>query len=53
MPDEKLQKMRQNYKLYRRAACPSCKELDEADFKRIKEYLHDNPYQCDTGVCRS
>lgn len=23
--------------------CPICRELDESDFKRIKEYLYDNP----------
>ncbi|NLK86718.1 MAG: MerR family transcriptional regulator [Clostridiaceae bacterium] len=30
--------------------CPSCKELDEADFKRIKEYLYDNPKASVTQV---
>ncbi len=23
--------------------CPACKQMDEEDFKRIKEYLYDNP----------
>ena len=23
--------------------CPACKQADEGDFKRIKEYLYDNP----------
>lgn len=23
--------------------CPACKQLDEEDFKRVKEYLYDNP----------
>jgi hypothetical protein len=23
--------------------CPACKQLEEEDFKRIKEYLYDNP----------
>lgn len=23
--------------------CPACKQLDEDDFKRVKEYLYDNP----------
>lgn len=23
--------------------CPACKELDEQDFKKVKEYLYDNP----------
>jgi flagellar operon protein (TIGR03826 family) len=23
--------------------CPVCKQLDEDDFKRVKEYLYDNP----------
>lgn len=23
--------------------CPACKQLDEDDFKKIKEYLYDNP----------
>lgn len=30
--------------------CPSCREQDEVDFKRIKDYLYDNPKASVTQV---
>ncbi len=30
--------------------CPACKELEEEDFKKIKEYLYDNPKASITQV---